>query len=234
MLSNNEKYGGWCIMSKLKIAEELDLSERTIHNAIVTLEAKGLVKKNEKGFLRTTDEWNELLANKHDYMIAFKGKEQQFISGNLQQKAENISPTAKIADTLQNLPTGVQKLQTDPAKIADNIYSNNNIDISSKEETRYGEFKNIKLKEGEREKLVERFGEPSVKERIENLSTYIASTGRKYSSHYATILAWARKEPQLTAKPKKIPPVTQFEDVPPTLNPELRKKMDEIIKNKTW
>ena len=35
-------------------------------------------------------------------------------------------------------------------------------------------------------------------ERIERLSEYIASTGKRYKSHLATIRSWARKD-----KPKK-------------------------------
>ena len=31
-------------------------------------------------------------------------------------------------------------------------------------------------------------------ERIENLSSYVASTGKSYKSHYATIKNWARKD----------------------------------------
>jgi len=59
----------------------------------------------------------------------------------------------------------------------------------------YGEFKNVKLLEKEYQKLVLQFGESGTNERIENLSLYIASKGKKYSSHYATILTWERNNP---------------------------------------
>jgi hypothetical protein len=57
----------------------------------------------------------------------------------------------------------------------------------------YGEFQNVLLKDIEYQKLFERFGEDETKKRIENLSQYIASKGKKYQSHYATILSWERK-----------------------------------------
>lgn len=38
-------------------------------------------------------------------------------------------------------------------------------------------------------------------ERIERLSSYVASTGKKYKSHYATIRNWARKDAEV--KPNK-------------------------------
>ena len=65
----------------------------------------------------------------------------------------------------------------------------------------YGEFENVKLTKEEYEKLIKRFGESSSKERIENLSNYLASKGKKYANHYATILAWERKNPT-PVKPK--------------------------------
>jgi hypothetical protein len=57
-----------------------------------------------------------------------------------------------------------------------------------------GEFKNVKLSEGERKKLFERFGEKKAKDLIERLSRYIASKGKKYKSHYATMLNWERRD----------------------------------------
>jgi hypothetical protein len=56
-----------------------------------------------------------------------------------------------------------------------------------------GQFQNVKLTEVELQKLKDAFGEEGAKERIENLSSYIASKGKKYHSHYATILTWERK-----------------------------------------
>ena len=60
----------------------------------------------------------------------------------------------------------------------------------------YGEFQNVKLTEEEYKKLIDKFGEAGVKERIENLSSGIASKGYKYKSHYATILNWERIHPK--------------------------------------
>jgi hypothetical protein len=56
----------------------------------------------------------------------------------------------------------------------------------------YGEFQNVFLSLEEFNKLKERYPDSPV--RIEKLSAYIASKGKKYTSHYATILNWAQKE----------------------------------------
>lgn len=56
----------------------------------------------------------------------------------------------------------------------------------------YGEYNNVLLTDEEFQKLKEQFSD--IDERIDNLSGYIASTGKTYKSHYATIRNWARKE----------------------------------------
>ena len=54
----------------------------------------------------------------------------------------------------------------------------------------YGEFKNVLLTDDEYKKLEN----ANLILYIERLSSYIASTGKKYKSHYATILNWSRKD----------------------------------------
>lgn len=59
----------------------------------------------------------------------------------------------------------------------------------------YGELQNVFLTDEEYQKLKERFN-GQTETLINNLSTYIASRGDKYKSHYATILSWAKNEPK--------------------------------------
>ena len=58
---------------------------------------------------------------------------------------------------------------------------------------KYGMYKNVLLTNEEYKKLVEEFPHDYT-DRIERLSEYIASTGKKYKSHLATIRSWARKD----------------------------------------
>ena len=60
---------------------------------------------------------------------------------------------------------------------------------------KYGYYNNVLLSDEEMMKLAEEFP-TDLKDRIERLSEYIASTGKKYKSHLATIRAWSRKETQ--------------------------------------
>ena len=60
---------------------------------------------------------------------------------------------------------------------------------------KYGEYKNVLLTDEEVEKLQAEF--PDLNNRIERLSSYVASTGKRYKSHYATIRNWARKDAEV-------------------------------------
>lgn len=58
---------------------------------------------------------------------------------------------------------------------------------------KYGEYKNVLLTDEEHSKLQELFP-VDLPARIERLSEYIASTGKRYKSHFATIRAWASRD----------------------------------------
>lgn len=95
----------------------------------------------------------------------------------------NDSPTTKrqqadSKSTASRQPADTTKNDKNDKNILNNIY--------------YGEFENVVLSDEEIEKLKIRFSD--WEERIEKLSAYMKSTGKKYQSHYATILAWDRRD----------------------------------------
>jgi len=69
---------------------------------------------------------------------------------------------------------------------------------------KYGEYKNVLLTDEELRKLKTEYSD--YEERIERLSSYVASTGKKYKSHYATIRNWARKDKEQKPVRKEIVP----------------------------
>lgn len=71
-----------------------------------------------------------------------------------------------------------------------NITTHNN----TVQKNTYGEFEKVKLTTEEYDKLVERLGEANTQLLVSELDSYIASKNKKYSSHYATILSWARRK----------------------------------------
>lgn len=66
-----------------------------------------------------------------------------------------------------------------------------NVNVN-KDKDVYREY--VYLTKEEYNKLLKELGEPRVKSLIIDLNNYIGSTGRRYKSHYHTILTWARKE----------------------------------------
>lgn len=68
---------------------------------------------------------------------------------------------------------------------------------------KHGEYNNVLLTDEELEKLQNEY--PDWAERIERLSSYVASTGKRYKSHYATIRNWARKDTEKSTGNNKTP-----------------------------
>ena len=70
----------------------------------------------------------------------------------------------------------------------------NRLDKNSRggEKHAHGFFANVLLTDDEMQKLAAEI--PNYEEYIEKLSHYIESNGKKYKSHYATILMWHRKD----------------------------------------
>jgi len=65
-----------------------------------------------------------------------------------------------------------------------------------REENAHGEFKNVLLTEEEYKNLTNALGEQPTIGLIAELSSYIASSGKRYKSHYATLQNWARRKIQ--------------------------------------
>lgn len=85
-------------------------------------------------------------------------------------------------------------------KCIQNVYTDKNrldkIRLDKNSKDKYGEFKNVLLTDEEYHKLEI----SNLLTYIEKLSSYIASTGKRYKSHYATILNWSRKDGKNTNK----------------------------------
>lgn len=72
------------------------------------------------------------------------------------------------------------------------ITTSQSSDIDSR--ATYGEMGKVKLTRSEYEKLILSLGDSLTKDLITQLDLYVASKGKKYKSHYATILAWSRRK----------------------------------------
>ena len=106
------------------------------------------------------------------------------------QNVSNMEPQVRLGEvSLGKSRVGEVKEETDPPK---------------PKRHKYGYYEQVLLTDEDYEKLKAEFPH-DYSERIARLDEYIASTGKKYKNHLATIRSWARKDkPQSRASaPKK-------------------------------
>lgn len=143
-------------------------------------------------------------------------KEGQFITGRKELSKTSGIPESTIEDILKYLENSLQIRQQKTTKYRlitivnwkdyqkpDNkattkqqqsdTNKNDNNEKNDKKNT-YGEFKNVNLSDEELIKLNDRYGKSEIKTLIEELSNYMASKGKRYLNHYATLLNWAKRK----------------------------------------
>lgn len=95
----------------------------------------------------------------------------------------------------ENPNLGNSNLGNEPQLSTKESSTNRPTTKESKRETRhkFGEYKNVLLTDSDVEKLKDEFP-TDWGERVERLSAYMASTGKTYKNHLATIRNWARRD----------------------------------------
>jgi hypothetical protein len=111
---------------------------------------------------------------------------------NSAYRLADTSPLQLRDETVTSPSTQVRlgKVSTGKDSVGEDIE-----EVKSRKPTRhkYGYYEQVLLTDEDYEKLKAEFPH-DYSERIERLSEYIASTGKKYKSHLATIRAWSRKD----------------------------------------
>jgi len=103
----------------------------------------------------------------------------------------------------KDLEAQADRKRTDKGQIKDRSRSTT-IQTDTKTNTEdIGEFKNVVLSESEIAKLENKLGKAATDDLIERLSEYMSSKGKKYKSHYATILSWYRKDRSASVNQKE-------------------------------
>lgn len=105
--------------------------------------------------------------------------------------APTVDSLRQVAAGCGELPQSAAIIQSNPIQSESESESEYKGD-SARAKHKYGEYKNVLLADDELEKLKAEYAD--YLDRIERLSSYIASTGKVYKSHYATIRNWARAD----------------------------------------
>lgn len=182
------------------LADELGFEENTVKLAITALEQLNMVC-TDNGFFSIAG-WNEY--QNIEGMEKIREQTRQRVTAHRQkQKALAAAAQSNVTCNVTVTRSNATEEDIDIDKEKEKEYrdmgaSAPNPSPSHKPKKpvkhKYGEYANVLLTDDELEKLKEAFSD--WEERIERLSGYIASTGKAYKSHYATIRNWARKDAQ--------------------------------------
>lgn len=179
------------------LASTLHKSEMTIKSALKVLSEQGMIVRLRQGtgmpnciYVKVpilTD--NLLSVGEQENRPPDRQGNDCPMNGKLSAGEQEICPS----DVQETVCQGDKKL------------SSNNKEVShSKREKRVsdnrplGRYQNVDLTKQELAALQSEFSDWS--ERIERLSSYMASTGKKYQNHAATIRLWAEKDKPATAR----------------------------------
>lgn len=190
------------------LAEWLGCSKKTVLNVLASLTEQGhLVKKTI--YQNGVTFCNYVAARNLQNDEAAPGNETTPPGKNLHRGGENSSPGVG-----KNLHRGGEKSSPHITSHNDR-YIIKDINIGDADASpspapivendkkpvkhKYGEYKNVLLTDEEVQKLLAEFPD-DLQERIDRLSEYIESTGKKYRSHFATIRAWAKKDKQASKR----------------------------------
>lgn len=175
------------------LADELGFEENTVKLALTTLEQLNMI---------VTD---------HGFFAIAGWEEYQNIEGMDKIREQNRLRKQKQRESQKRLPdvsrdshgTVTQCHATDidieeDKELEEDIISDSGESAPAKKKRavrhKYGEYNNVLLTDEQMAKLQAEF--PDWQERIERLSSYMASSGKSYKDHLATIRNWAKKEQQ--------------------------------------
>lgn len=153
-----------------QMADDLNRSERTVKTALAELEQAGLIQRVRQGWNKA----NRIFLKLPDSVQLSSPPEGNFRPLDGQESAPGMG---------QDLPGSNNKQEN-------NRFTNTEI---REPPHRYGEYQNVILSDSQLQDLQAAFP-AKWGPYIERLSQYMASTGKRYSNHYATIKSWIEQD----------------------------------------
>jgi predicted phage replisome organizer len=165
------------------LADELDFEETTVQLALQALEEFNMIVTNGAYFAIAGWEEYQNIEGMEKIREQNRLRYKKWYDSQKALAEPNVRPNVRLT---QPNATEEDKERDIKKKIIEE-------EIKEDPRHKYGEYKNVLLSDSDLEKLKTEY--PSdYQERIENLSAYIASTGKSYKNHLATIRNWARKD----------------------------------------
>ena len=177
ILSQVTRHSVGDVEKAIKVFKELDLIEILDNGAIYMLDIQNFIGESS-----TEGDRKRLYRKKIE-------QEKQSLLGMGQmsgQMSDNRPPEIEI-EIEKDIEKDIGKKEE---------VSKQGVSEQTKKKSPYGDFSNVLLTDDEYSKLVRDYTD--YEDRIQKLSYYIESTGKKYKSHYATVKSWARNEKKKT------------------------------------
>ena len=161
---------GQVVIGSQSLAAELGFSRQQVRTAIKKL------KSTNEITIESTNKFSIItIVNWRDY-----------------QSSENFSTSKSTNIATNNQPTNNQQITNNQPQ-RKNVKNIKNGKKREGTRTPRGEFQNVLLSDSELSELKARY--PKFYEsKIERLSRYLASTGKTYSDHYATLVDWLEED----------------------------------------
>ena len=184
----NEKGYIYVIYPIMDLAQVLEKSHMTIKKALNELEDAGLLERQKQGFSKP----NLLYVR-----IPAEGKK------SVPVKERKLSSIGKEKDTYEGKKTvPVRDRKVSPNKMSNSQMIYSQINKEREARSAYGEYHNVFLSETEYGELKQEIRE--LDRMIEELSSYMRSSGKQYADHAVTLRRWAER----SAPVKNIPDYT--------------------------
>ena len=176
------------------LAEEFKIDVNTIRLGLATFQKYGMLEIIDNVIClsawekwQSTDKLSEL--REYNRLAKQKSREKQKLLAST-----NVNDMSMTCQPCQD--TDIDKDLDKELEVEENVIicDSDESPPPKKVKHKYGEYNNVLLTDDELSKLKTEYSD--YEERIERLSSYIASKGAKYKSHYATIRNWARKDKQ--------------------------------------
>jgi predicted phage replisome organizer len=204
-LAGKQNNSGVFMMGRIPYTDKMlatifRMKESTVTMALGTFEQFGMIELIDGvitipnwGKHQNLDQIESKKEYMRNYMKGYREKQRALTSGEIGGKTNGKT----------NSKTNVRQADKDIEIEEDKeIELDNKKKIEKEIRHKYGEYENVLLSDSDFEKLKAEF--PSdYNARIENLSSYIASTGKTYKNHLATIRNWARQEKEKAPQAKK-------------------------------
>ena len=161
----------------MDLAQVLVKSHMTIKKALNELEDAGLLERQKQGFSKP----NLLYVR-----IPAEGKK------SVSVKERKLSPIGKEKDTYEGKKTvPVRDRKVSPNKMSNNQMIYSQINKEREARSAYGKYHNVFLSETEYGELKQEIRE--LDRLIEELSSYMRSSGKQYADHAVTLRRWAER-----------------------------------------